>query len=324
MIEKHRFTLVMVLALMFTLIASSLCFGAGQYPTKPIQAIVGFSPGGGTDLLARSVEKIWKKYSPQPMIVINKPGSGGVMGTEYVVRSKPDGHTILIGHGNNLVMPQLQKMPYDMFKDIACVSRLTINPVVICVGGKSPFNSMNDLIAWAKKGNKVTAAVSTALGSVDLVMRAISKKTGIDIARVPFSGGAQSTAALAGGHLVFGGGLPPEVIPHIKAGRFKAIGVALPERSPILPEVPTLREQGIDVATWGAIAGIGAPAATPPEVIKYIDSTIGKVCKDAEFKKIMASIKQPVLYLDTKDWTAFLKKAYKDYGKLIKDLDIKL
>jgi tripartite-type tricarboxylate transporter receptor subunit TctC len=325
MTQMRRFTLLLALAMIFLSMVSGLCLGAEQYPTRPIQVIVPFAPGGAVDLLARSVEKIWPKYSSQPMLVINKAGSGGIMGAEYVVRAKPDGYTVLIGHGGvNLTMPHLQKIPFDTLKDIAPVSRLTINPVVICVGGKSPFNSMTDLITWAHKGNRITAAVSTALGTVDLVMRAISKRADIAITTVPFSGGAESTTALAGGHLVFGGGLPPEVMPHIKAGRFKAIGVALPVRSPILPKVPTLQEQGINVATWGAVYGTGVPTGTPPDIIEYLSSTLKKVCEDAEYKKSMASLYQPVMYQDTKEWTAFLQRAYKDYGDLIKELDIKI
>jgi tripartite-type tricarboxylate transporter receptor subunit TctC len=183
---------------------------------------------------------------------------------------------------------------------------------------------MKDLIAYAKAGNKVTAAVSTAAGSVDIVMRAIAKRANIPIATVPFAGGAESTTALAGGHLTIGGGHPSEVVPHIKAGRFKAIGVALLERDPSLPNVPTLKEQGINVYTWGSVKGIAAPAGTPKEVIQYLAFTLKKVCEDAEFKKIMAGLYQPVMYQNTKDWTVFFKRAYKDYGDLIKELNITL
>ena len=221
-------------------------------------------------------------------------------------------------------MPHLQKMPYDPLKDITPVARLSIHSVVICVSGKSPINSMKDVIDCAKKGNKITAAVSTAAGSVDLVMRAISKRTGVPITTVPFTGGADAVTALAGGHLVIGGGHPSEVMPHIKAGRFRPIGVALDKRDPVLPNVPTLKEQGIDVATWGSVKGVAVPNGTPPEIVEYLASTLKKVCEDPEFKKTMASIGQPIDYLGTKEWAAFLQKAYKDYGDLIKELDIKL
>src|SRR3989339_1126367 len=231
----RKITLFLAFVLISSLIAGGLCFGAEQYPTKPIQVIVPFSAGGSSDLTARTVEKFWTKYSPQPWLVINKPGAGGVLGEEFVVRSKPDGYTIYVGQGSghDTVMPHLQKMPFDPMKDITPVARISIHSIVICVSGKSPIKSMKDLIAYANQGNKVTAAVSTAAGSVDLVMRAISKRAGIPITTVPFAGGADSTTALAGGHLVIGGGHPSEVLPHIKAGRFRPIGVALDRRDPI-------------------------------------------------------------------------------------------
>jgi tripartite-type tricarboxylate transporter receptor subunit TctC len=326
MTKMRKVTLFLTLALVAMLAAGSLCFGAEKYPTKPIQVIVPFAAGGSSDLTARTVEKFWTKYSPQPMLVINKPGAGGVLGEEYVVRSKPDGYTIYVGQGSghDVVMPHLQKMPFDPMKDITPVARLSIHSILICVSGKSPINSMKDLIAYANKGNKITAAVSTAAGSVDLVMRAISKRANIPITTVPFAGGAEATTALAGGHLTIGGGHPSEVMPHLKAGRFKAIGVALDKRDPVIPKVPTLKEQGIDVATWGSVKGVAVPNGTPPEIIEYIASTLKKISQDPEYKKAMASIYQPIDYLGTKEWAAFLQREYKDYGDLIKELDIKI
>ena len=323
----HTRKVTLFLALLVSLLMiSGLCFGAEKYPTKPIQVIVPFSAGGSSDLTARTVEKFWTKYSPQPWLVINKPGAGGVLGEEYVVRSKPDGYTIYVGQGSghDLVMPHLQKMPFDPLKDITPVARLSIHSIVICVSGKSPLKSMKDVIDYANKGNKVTAAVSTAAGSVDLVMRAISKRAGIPITTVPFAGGADSTTALAGGHLTIGGGHPSEVLPHIKAGRFRPIGVALDKRDSTLPNVPTLKEQGINVATWGSVKGVAVPNGTPPEVVEYLAATLKKVSEDAGFKKTMAQIGQPIDYLGTKDWAAFMQQAYKDYGDLIKELGIKL
>jgi tripartite-type tricarboxylate transporter receptor subunit TctC len=326
MMQIRRAILFLAVAMISVSLAGGLCFGAEKYPTKPIQVIVPWAAGGSTDLLARTIEKFWTKYSPQPMVVINKPGAGGVMGEEFVIRSKPDGYTIYFGQGSghDLVMPHLQKMPFDPLKDIAPVARISIHSVLVCVGGKSPMNSMKDLVAYANAGNKVTAAVSTAAGAVDIVMRAISKRANITITTVPFRGGAEAVTALAGGHLTIGGGHPSEVMPHIVAGRFKAIGVALPERDSALPNIPTLREQGIDVSTWGSVKGVAMPLGTPPEVIAYMSSTLKKICEDAEFKKAMVALYQPIEYLDSKEWAAFMQKASKDYGDLIKELGIKL
>lgn len=315
-------------AVMFASVAlPTASLAADAFPSKPITAVVPMAAGGSSDLLARAIEKFWPKYSKQPLVVVNKPGGGGVVGTEGVVRSKPDGYTLYLGYGSghDVVMPSLQKMPYDPLKDLVPVSRVSIHSVVIVTGAKSQFNSIKDIVAWSKKeGKPVTTAVSVKAGAVDIALTAFGKTAGVNIVTVPFSGGAEATTALAGGHLMIGGGHPSEVIPHIKAGRFKALAVALPQRDPTLPDVPTLRELGFDVATWGSIKGVAAPAGTPKEVVKYIDDNIKKICNDPEFLKLMASIHQPVMYLGSDDFGKFMKQATADYAKLIKDLNISI
>jgi len=216
-------------------------------------------------------------------------------------------------------------MPYNPTKDLIPVARVSIHSVVIVTGANSPFNSIKDIIAWSKKeGKPVTTAVSVKAGAVDLALTAFGKASGVNIVTVPFSGGAEATAALAGGHLMIGGGHPSEIIPHIKAGRFKALAVVLPQRDATLPNVPTLKEQGIDVYTWGSIKGVAAPAGTPKEVVNYIEGTIKKICNDPEFLKTMVNLNQPGMYQGSADFTQFIKQATEDYAKLIKKLDISL
>lgn len=321
-----------LIALVATLMFASMALPAASmaadaYPSKPVTGIVPMAAGGSSDLMARAIEKFWTKYSKQPLVVVNKPGGGGVVGTEQVVRSRPDGYTLYIGYGSghDVVMPTLQKMPYDPLKDLVPVARVSIHSVVIVTGAKSPFNSIKDVIDYSKKeGKPVTTAVSVKAGAVDLALTAFGKAAGVNIVTVPFSGGAEATTALAGGHLMIGGGHPSEIIPHIKAGRFKALAVVLPQRDPTLPDVPTLKEQGINVATWGSIKGLAAPAGTPKEVIKYIEGNIRKICGDPEFKKTMANLNQPVMYLGSEDFAKFMRQATADYAKLIKELNIKI
>ncbi len=300
---------------------------AAAFPEKPVQAVVPMAAGGSTDLLARAVEKYWAKYSKQPMVIVNKPGGGGVVGTEGVVRAKPDGYTLYIGYGSghDVVMPTLQKMPYDPQKDLVAVSRVSIHSVAIVASAKAPYSNIKELLEFAKKeGKPITTAVSVKAGAVDLALTAFGKAAGVNIVTVPFSGGAEATTALAGGHLMIGGGHPSEIIPHVKAGRFKVLAVVLPERDPSLPNVPTLKEQGVNVATWGSIKGLAAPAATPKEVVKEIDATIKKICDDPEFRKTMADLNQPILYQNSEDFSKFIKQATADYAALIKELNIKI
>lgn len=321
---KKIAALIAVLLFVFMVLPTGL-MAADSYPSKTITGIVPQAAGGSTDLLARAVEKYWTKYSPQPMVVVNKPGGGGVIGTEQVVRSKPDGYTLYLGYGsgNDIVMPSLQKMPFDPVKDLIPVARLSVHSVVIVTGANSPFKSIKDIIAYSKKeGKPVTTAVAVKAGAVDIALTAFGKAAGVNITTVPFSGGAESTTALAGGHLMIGGGHPSEVVPHIKAGRFKALAVVTPQRDPSLPNVPTLIEEGINVHTWGSVKGVAVPAGTPKEIVKYIEDTIKKICNDPEFQQTMKNIDQPIMYQNSADFTKFIKQATDDYAKLIKQLNI--
>ena len=294
-------------------------------PEKSVTLIVPFAAGGSSDLLARAVEKVWSKYCPQPVQIVNKTGGGGLEGATFVSRAKPDGYTLVLGYGSghDTVMPHLQKMDYDPFRDLTPVARLSNHSVVVLVPENSPFKSVKDIVDWAKKENKpVTAAVSTTAGAVDIVMRGIGKASGITVTPIPHAGGAQAVTTLIGGQTTMGGGHPAEVLPQLKAKRVLPIAIATPERDPALPDVPTLKEQGINFYTWGSVKGIAAPKNTPKEIVDYYSDLFKKITDDPDFKKIMADMAQPVQYQNAADFTKFFKEAYDDYGKMVKDLGL--
>ena len=294
-------------------------------PDKPVTLIVPMAAGGSTDMLARAVEKVWSKYCPQPLQVVNKPGGGGIEGAAFTSRAKPDGYTLTLGYGSghDIVMPHIQKVEYDPFRDLIPVARLSIHSVAVLVPENSPFKSMKDVVDWAKKENKpVTASVSVTAGAVDIVMRGIGKSAGITVTPIPHAGGNQALTTLMGGQTMIGGGHPSEIIPQIKANRIRAIAIATPDRDPSMPNVPTLKEQGINFYTWGSVKGIAAPKGTSPEIIAYYSDLFKKITEDPDFKKIMADLVQPVQYQNSTDFAAFMKQAYGDYGTLVKELGL--
>lgn len=293
-------------------------------PEKPITAVVPAAPGGATDLLARAVEKVWSKYCPQPIQIVNKGGGGGVEGAIAVKTAKPDGYTIEIGMGggHDIVAPHLQNIEYK-YTDLTPVARLSVNSVVILVPADSPFNSVKDVVDWAKRENKpVTASVSQKAGAHDLTAQAFGKKAGITVTCIPHAGGGQSITTLLGGQTMIGTGHPAEVITHLKSGKLKPIGIALPERDPALPNVPTLKEQGIDVYTWGSVKGVGLPKNAPKEVVDYYADLFKKICDDPDFKKACEDMLQPAQYQNPEEFAKFLKQVTDDYGTLIKSLGI--
>ncbi len=335
MLKTSKWKVVVTLMLVLSMVAVLAgCGGekkqeapkaAAFKPDKPITMIVPMAAGGSTDMLARAIEKVWTKYSPQPLQIVNKPGGGGIEGAAFVGRAKPDGYTLLmgIGSGHDLVMPHLQPVEYNLFKDITVISRMSVHTVAVLVPENSPFNSVKDVVDWAKKENKpVTAAVSVKAGAVDLVMRGIGKSTGIAVTPIPHAGGAQTMTTLVGAQTMIGGSHPGEAISQLKANRVRAIGIATPDRDPALPNVPTLKEQGINFHTWGSIKGVGAPKGTSKEIVDYYADVLKKVSEDPDFKKTMADMMQPVMYLGPAEFEKNLKQASDDYAKLIKELEL--
>lgn len=294
-------------------------------PEKGITMVVPFSAGGSSDLLARAVEKVWSKYEKQPLTVINKTAGGGVEGATTVARSKPDGLTFVIGYGSghDTVMPHIQKVEYDPFKDLDPVARLSVHSILVAVPANSQFKTIKDVIDWGKKEKKpVTASVSTTAGSVDLVMRGIGKFGGIEVTPIPHAGGSQSITTLVGAQTMIGGGHPAEIQSQVKANRIIPLGIATPVRDPVLKDVPTLIEQGLNFSTWGSVKGIALPMNTPPEIKKYYENLFKKITDDADFNKLMSDMWQPVQYQNEADFKKFFKEVFDDYGRLVKEFGL--
>jgi len=321
---KKKIILLTILCL--CLVIPAMVAAAEKFPTKPIEVVVPFAAGGSTDVLARLVAKYAPKYFDKPLVIIDKPGGGGVTGTEGVVRSNPDGYTLYLGYGSghDLVMPHFQKLPYETFKDLIPVCRLSVHSIVMIISSDAPYKTMKEFIDWGKKREQVTASVSTKAGSVDITFQALGKATGLNIVSVPFRGGAESVTAIVGGQTDCGGNHPSEIISHIKAKRLIPIGVALGSRDPAIPDVPTFKELGYPVVSAGSVKGVAAPKGTPPEVIRYLADRLKKVCEDQEFIKSMNDIGQPVMYLGPEDFGKYLKEGFDEFGKLIKEFNIKL
>jgi tripartite-type tricarboxylate transporter receptor subunit TctC len=321
-----RATILWVLFLCFLLLPLSAAGAAEKFPSKPIELIVPFAAGGSTDVLARLASKYAPNYFDKPLVVVNKPGGGGVTGTEGVVRSKPDGYTLYFGYGSghDLVMPHFQKLPFKTFEDLIPVSRLSVHSVVVIIRADAPYKTFKEFIDWGKKKDQVTASVSTKAGSVDITFQAIGKASGLKMVTIPFRGGAEAVTAIVGSQTDCGGNHPSEIISHIKAKRLIPIAVALEQRDSAIPDVPTFKELGYNVVTVGSVKGVAAPKGTPLEVIQYLSERFKKVCDDPEFLKSMRDIGQPVMYLGPADFGKYLQAGFEQYGKLIKEFNIKL
>jgi tripartite-type tricarboxylate transporter receptor subunit TctC len=300
---------------------------AADYPNKPINMIIPYAAGGSTDLVARTLAKVSAKYMPQPLVPVNQPGGAGITGRVTVVKAAPDGYTLLFGYGSgeDLVTPLVRKIPYDQFKDLAQIAQVTVVSIILVVPANHPAKNVKEWVAWAKAQNRpINGAVSTRGASVDITMQAFMKVAGINGATIPFRGGAEAVTALLGGNTDFSGQVYSEAMPHIKAGRLKVLAVGTRERDPVIPDIPTFIEEGVNVWTFGAIRGIGAPKDTPPAVIDYLEAAIKKTTEDPEFHQIMKDIVHPVLYRDRRAFLKNMQDGFEMYEKLIKELNLKL
>ncbi len=299
---------------------------AADYPTKPINLIVPYAPGGSTDTVARALAKLSAKHFPVQVMAVNQAGGAGIPGRVAVVNAKPDGYTLLFGYGSgeDMVTPHTMKLPYDQFKDLSPVCQITIVSLVIVVPSSNPAKSLKEFVEWGRNQKRtITGSVSTKGASVDITMQALMKVAGVNAETIPFRGGAEAVTAVLGSHTDFGGAVPQEVLAHVKAGRLRILGVCLRERDPAIPDVPTFMEQGFNTWTIGAIRGIGAPKNTPDSIINFLETSFRKVTEDPEFHTVMKDIYHPVMYRDRKAFLKNMQDGFETYGKLIEALNLK-
>jgi tripartite-type tricarboxylate transporter receptor subunit TctC len=297
---------------------------AADYPNKPIQLIVPYGAGGSTDVLARAISQVAPKHFPQPLVVVNKTGGGGIPGRVDVVKSKADGYTLLFGYGSgeDTVVPFQRPLPYDVFKDFEVICRMSVHSIVLAVPANSPYKTLADLVKAGKTKDYMTASVSTKGASVDITFLLFAKAAGIKVTTIPGSGGSDAITKLVGGHVDFGGGHPSEVLPHMKADRLRGLAVAFEKRDPSVADVPTFKESGYDVVTAGSVKGVAAPKGTPKEITSYLEKKFKEIADDAEFQKIMKDIGQPVMYQNAEEYKVWFKQAYDQFGALLKTLNI--
>ena len=307
-----------------TVLAVSAPAAAADYPDRPIQLIMPYAAGGSTDLLARALAQVAPKHFPQPLVVVNKAGGGAIPGRLEVVRSKPDGYTVLFGWGSgeDLVVPHQRTLPYDAFKDFEVGPRLSIHAVIMTVPASSPHKTAADFAAWAKTKEYITASVSTKGAAVDITMQMFAKAAGFRMTSIPGSGSADALNKILGGHVDCSGQLISDVLPHIKANRLRVLAVALEQRDSALPDVPTFREQGFNVVTAGTVKGIAFPKGTSKEIVAYWDKKFKEVSEDQEFLKILKDLGQPANYLPSAEYLVWAKANYDTYGRLLKEFGL--
>lgn len=253
-----------------------------KYPTRAIHIIVGFTPGGGNDLIARIVGQKLSETLGQPVIIDNKPGGGGIVSAEHVAKSAPDGYTLLVGaSGAMAINPAVYtKLPYDPIRDFIPVSELGSFPLILIVNASSPIKSVADLIAFAKTNpDKTNYASSSA--AFQLVTELFKQKTGAPMQEIPYKGANDSVMAVISGQVTATIADAGPVSGQVKGGKVRALAVAAPSRTEDLPDVPTMKEAGADVdaVLW---SGIFVPRQTPPAIVKKLEGELMRIMRQAD------------------------------------------
>lgn len=311
------------------LTASSATLAAApvpSYPSRPVRMLIPYTPGGPTDFVGRAIAQRLQKPLGQQVVVDNRPGGGGVIATEIVARASADGYTLLLGTPGQLVtLPLLTpKLPYDALTDFAPISKVVDSPQVLIANAKMPFNTVAELIAYAKQrpGQLNYASVQTG-GTGHLGMELLNQSAGISMLHVPFRGTAPALTDIIGGrvHLMFSS--LPSVQPHIQAGRVKLLATGARQRTDAIKDVPTVSETvpGYDLLTW---YGLFAPRRTPAAIITRLHRDLVEILDSAEIAKAFAAQGVEPAHNTPQELTAYMRSETERWRKVIQTAGIKL
>ena len=282
---------------------------AQDFPSKPIQMIVPFPPGGVADLTGRPTALAMEKVLKQPVLVVNRPGAGGATGTAQVAKATPDGYTLLMGLSSVSIFPVSDringKTPAYEMRELAPVALVSSDPTVLVVRGDGPYKTVKDLIEAAKANpGKINYSSSGVYGTLHVAMEIFANAAGVKLFHVPYQGGGPAVTALLGGQVEALASGPSAAIGQIKAGKMRALASWGDKRLPSMPEVPTFKELGLD-AEFYIWSGVFAPAGTPAPVMQRLRDAVRQAVNDPEFKATMAKIETPVSYLDAPEFAKF-------------------
>jgi len=303
----------------------SVSIQAQTFPNKPIKFVVGYAPGGAVDAVARSVGQSMASSMGQPVIVENKPGAGTNIAVKSVIAADPDGYTLLMAaNALSANMALYQPKPFDAEKELVAVSMVGRVPVVIAANPNVPYANVKQLIDAAKNKPNAIAYGSPGNGSTPhMAIELFAHAAGIDLQHVPYRGGAQAITDVIGGQLPLIAVNALEVLPHVKSGKLKVLGVLSPKRSPIFPDAPTIAESGFPGFEASVWYGLVAPAATPKVVVQKLHEETQKALQSHEVRERMTQVGGEVVPGTSEMFTALIHSEYLRYAKLVKDANIK-
>jgi tripartite-type tricarboxylate transporter receptor subunit TctC len=294
------------------------------YPTKPVRLIIPFPPGGSNDIVGRTIGAQLTERLGKQVIVDNRGGAGGVLGTEVAVKSPPDGYTLLLVSSAYAISPSLHKLPYDPAKAIVPVAILATGPNALCVYPGLPVKSVKELIALAKEKPGQLNYAAAGVGSFQHLGSELFRiMAGVDVVGVQFKGGGPAMIDVVGGHSQVLIGSLIQALPHIRSGKLKVLAVGGSKRSPILPDVPTIAEAGVpgyEATNWW---GIAAPAGTPPAIVERLHKELSVILAFAETQKRFLDEGAEVVHMSPAEFGTFIATETAKWARVVKEAGIK-
>ncbi|MDB5928116.1 MAG: Tat pathway signal protein [Betaproteobacteria bacterium] len=294
------------------LAAAGLVGAQDNYPSKPIQMVVPFPPGGVADITGRPTALVMSKLLRQPIVIVNKPGAGGAIGMATVAKGRADGYTLLMALSSVSIIPVAERLqgrePSYELNQLAPVALISADPTVLVVRADGPYKTIKDFVAAAKsQPGKINYGSSGVYGTLHVAMEIFAQAAGIRLYHIPYQGGGPAVTALLGGQIEALASGPSAAIAQIKGGKMRALGVWGDKRLASLPEVPSMKELGYD-ATFYIWSGLFAPSGTPAPIMQKLRSTVRSTVNDPEFKDAMSKIDTPIAYLDAPEFQPFLAR----------------
>lgn len=314
-------------AALLALAATATPAAAQAWPDKPIRIVVGFAPGGFTDVLARLIGQKLSERLGQPVLVENKPGAAGTMGADIVAKSRPDGYTLLLAHSNsNSVAPSLYpKLPYNVVTDFTPIIPVANTPLILTVNPNVTAKNVNEFIALARSKPGGLRYASSGGGSAQhLAAERFQLATGTEMTHIPYKGSGQAIVDLLSGQVELNFESPPNVMTHAKAGKLRLLAITSNKRSPLLPDVPTMAEAGVknaEMLQWFAVMG---PAKMPADITKRLNSEIAAILKSPDVAEKIASQGGEIMGGSSEDFAKFIATDSAAFARLVKEAKITL
>ncbi|MBI1965201.1 MAG: tripartite tricarboxylate transporter substrate binding protein [Betaproteobacteria bacterium] len=317
--------LKLTIAILCAVVASSAA--AQNFPARPIRVVVPFAPGGNVDINARNIAPGLTELLGQPVVVDNRAGAGGTIGTDVVAKAPPDGHTLLVASSSIMTNgPALYpKLPYDIVRDFAPVGRIAVVPLAIVVHPSLPAKNTRELIAVAKAQGGNLLMANAGVGTTNhLIAELFMIRTGARMTLVPYKGSAPALIDLVAGHVYAHVDQISSALPYIKSGRIRAVAVTTARRAAALPEVPTLAESGVPGFDASTVTGLLAPSATPREIVARLNSALVKTLASPALKDRFAALGAEVQSSTGEELGAWIKEDLAKWVKVVKQAGIKL